>query len=103
MRILRVKDTAEPIQRLMDDITVKMHDVEVGSDEYQKLMENLQKLHALKTLERRNGVSMDTIAIIVGNLAGLLIIVAYEQRGHIWPRTATSQILKPRTPTIHPQ
>ena len=48
------------------------------TEEYPRLMDNLERLVRLKEIKPR--VSPDTMAIVVGNLFGILIIVAYEQK-----------------------
>lgn len=47
--------------------------------EYPQLMDNLERLNQMKERSRFR-VSPDTIVIVAGNLLGILIIVAYEQK-----------------------
>lgn len=49
------------------------------SEEYPQLMKSLERLYELKTKNRRERVSRDTMFIVGGNLAGILLIAAYEQ------------------------
>lgn len=51
-----------------------------GTEEYAKALEYLERLNKMKTSDRPSRVSGDTIAIVLGNLAGILIIVMYEQK-----------------------
>jgi len=52
------------------------------SPEYAKMADNLVKLYQLRTAEHgnRQQLSPDTVATICANLAGVLIIVGYEQK-----------------------
>jgi hypothetical protein len=59
-----------------------MNEVGPDSEEYSALVEHLDRLAKMKAEERRNRVSPDTMAIVAGNLVGVLIIVAYE-RSHV--------------------
>jgi hypothetical protein len=51
-----------------------------GTPEYDKAMEYLERLSTVQTNNRAPRVSGDTVAIVLGNLAGILIIVMYEQK-----------------------
>ena|SRR5689334_19882776 len=66
----------EPIDRLL----AEMRDVEVDSDEYPKMLEHLSKLNDMKSEERKRKVSPDTMLLVAGNIIGILVIVAYEQK-----------------------
>lgn len=61
------------------------------SEEYAKMVEQLIRLYSLKPKPKR--ISPDTLAIVVGNLVGVLIIVGYE-RAHIVTSKATNFVLK---------
>jgi hypothetical protein len=66
----------EPIEKVLTDMNTYGPD----SPEYPKLMEHLERLVRLKAEDARSGISWDTMAIVAGNLLGILIIVAYEQK-----------------------
>ncbi len=67
----------------------------VYSDEYSKLMAYLERLNEVKARERRDPVSRDTVALVVGNLVGILLIVAYEQK-HVMSTKGFNQIIRPK-------
>jgi hypothetical protein len=74
--INRKPDLLEPqINAVLRD----MSEYGPGTPEFEKDMEYLERLNKLKTRDRPS-VSGDTIAIVLGNLAGILIIVMYEQK-----------------------
>ena len=51
-----------------------------NTEEYSKKLVYLERLHEIKAKNRPARVSGDTMAIVVGNLVGILIIVMYEQK-----------------------
>lgn len=65
------------------------------SAEYQKIIDNLEKLYKMKTQERSVGVSLDTIAIIAGNLLITGLILGYEKTGTITSK-ALNYVIKGR-------
>lgn len=66
----------EPIEKVLTDMNTYGPD----SEEFPRLIEHLERLTRMKAEERRHQISPDTMAIVVGNLLGILIIVAYEQK-----------------------
>ena len=62
--------------------------------EYAKLIEHLDRLNQMKADERKSRVSPDTMALVFGNLAGILIIVAYEQK-HVMVSRAVNFLARP--------
>ena len=81
----------EPIERILADMETYGPD----SPEYDKLVRYLERLKDVKANERQHFlVSPDTIALVLGNLAGILIIVAYEQK-HVMTSKAMG-FIKPK-------
>jgi hypothetical protein len=64
----------------ISDILDKMKMYGPDNEEYPRLIEQLERLNKLKCKERRFKFSPDTMLIVGGNLIGILIIVAYEQK-----------------------
>lgn len=79
----------EPINKLL----ISMSDVEPGSPESEKLTKQLERLMKLQSEEPRDGISADTLAVVAGNLLGILTIVAYEQK-HVMVSKAIGLILR---------
>ncbi len=84
-----------PVDDLIESILDEMRLVGVDSDEYPKLMAYLERLYEVKANERPNPVSRDTVALVAGNLMGILLIIAYEQK-HIMSSKGFSQIIRPK-------
>jgi hypothetical protein len=70
------------LKESIDDVLIKMRTEDPSSEEYSQLLNKLERLIRLKDDESSNRVSSDTMAIVVGNLLGILIIVSYE-RNHV--------------------
>lgn len=92
-------DKGSQVDPLIDALLDEMHSVGVNSEEYPKLMTSLERLYDIKAKERRDVVSPDTLAIIAGNLLGILTIVAYEQK-HVMTSKGFTQIIRPKQPGI---
>ncbi len=84
-----------PVDTLIESVQIEMRLVGVYSDEYPKLMAYLERLNEVKAKERRDPVSRDTVALVVGNLMGILLIVAYEQK-HVMSTKGFNQIIQPK-------
>jgi hypothetical protein len=71
---------------ILDDsihrVLVDMQSHDPGTQDYELLMGRLERLMQMKAEEGQNRVSPDTMAIVIGNLLGILIIVSYE-RAHV--------------------
>lgn len=62
-----------------------------SSDEYAKSVNQLVKLYSLKEAPKR--VSPDTLAMVLGNLLGIILIVGHE-RAHIVTSKALNFVMK---------
>jgi len=79
----------EPIARLLTEMNTYGPD----SEEYREAVSYLERLVRLKADERRIRITPDTMAIVLGNLLGILIIVAYEQK-HVMVSKGLGLILR---------
>lgn len=83
------------LEEAIDNILAEMAGHDADSDEYAAMTDQLTKLYALKAIDKPDRISKDTLAIIAGNLIGILLIVGYEQ-GHILTSKAGSFLVKIR-------
>lgn len=83
-----------PVDDLIEAVLEEMRVYGPAAPEYQELMGNLERLYELKAKNRPKPVSRDTIAIVAGNLLGILLIVAYEQK-HVLSSKGMTQIIRP--------
>ncbi len=82
-------DLDNAIQAVLDSMNVYGPD----SEEYPKLVTMLEQLVALKQKKRWWKVDPNTLLLVLGNLFGILIIVAVEQN-HVWRSKASDFIMK---------
>lgn len=69
----------EPIDRVL----AQMKDTDLNEEEFNTLMTHLERMNRLRLEDRARKVSPDTMAIVVGNLIGLVIIVGFERNNII--------------------
>lgn len=96
MRYSLSNETDTPIDKQIACVLKEMTAIGVTSEEYPKMMEYLERLEGLRLKERREPISRDTIALIAGNLMGILLIVAYEQK-HVITSKGFGQVIRPRS------
>ncbi len=89
-------------QTIYDDpiirILTEMDDYGPDSEEYLTLLPHLERLSKLKAETSPKRISPDTMVIVAGNLLGILIIVAYEQK-HVMTSKGLG-FIKPKEPRI---
>jgi len=73
----------------------KLNDLNPGTKEYSVHLDQIAKLMLFKEKTTPKRVSPDTVAIVAGNLAGILMIVSYE-RVHIVTSKALGFVIKSR-------
>lgn len=91
-KIETIKLNAE-LNRLLDE----MDTIDTSSDEYATLMTHLERINKLRTQDRPQRVSRDTLLVVLGNLAGIVVIV-FAERTSIVSSKALGFIPKARTP-----
>lgn len=97
LRYILSNEPNTPLDEQIDAVLQEMKQAGVLSEEYTKLMVHLETLTGMKAKERRQPVSGDTLALIAGNLLGILLIVAYEQK-HVMTSKGFGQIIRPKEP-----
>lgn len=83
------------MNRILDD----MDRNDLDSEEYPQLLSYLERLSKLRSNERPGRVSPDTMAAVAGNILGILIIVAYEQK-HVMTSKALGFVPKTKSPQV---
>jgi hypothetical protein len=68
----------ELLEREIEGVLVHLHVTAVDTEEYPKVLSHLERLYDLKG-EKPEHVKKDTMAIIGGNLLGILMILKYER------------------------
>jgi len=89
------KKETDALDDQIEAVLVEMRLVGVTSDKYPLLVTHLEQLNKVKAQEAKPKISRDTMVIVAGNLLGILLIVAYEQK-HVLTSKSLSQLIKPR-------
>lgn len=83
-----------PLDSEIEAVLEEMRKIGVNSERYPNMLRYLKKLIEMKRSNKPSRVNPDTIALIVGNLFGILIIIIYEQKHVITTRSFT-QLIRP--------
>lgn len=62
------------------DILTRMDEAGMDSQKYNQCVDRLDRLMEMKADERRSRIDPNTVLIVLGNLLGILAIIAYEQK-----------------------
>lgn len=92
--IRRKKPDTTALDQQITRVSHEMDTVSTYSDEYKEMLKRLERLHKLKGQETPKPVSRDTIWIVVGNVVGIVIIVAYEHK-HVIGGRAFDRVSRP--------
>lgn len=84
-----ISQTDHALNRLYDELTT----LQPSTEEYTDILGKIEKFHNLKNESRSERVKPDTIALIAGNLAGIMLIVGHE-RAHVVTSKALSFVSK---------
>lgn len=95
MKLFWTKEKDTPVDNQIRMVLTKMTAVGVTSEEYPKLISMLERLNKLKAQERREPISLNKLAEVVGNLTGILVIVIVEKR-HVITSKALNLLIRPR-------
>lgn len=91
------KEELSQLDHAIAGVLSDMEGYDSDSAEYSKQVDQLMKLHSLKEAEKadKKTVSPDTLAIVAGNLAGIVIIVGFE-RANVMTSKAVNFLLRLR-------
>lgn len=68
------------LEQATEEVLDRMLGMDPEDEKYSTHLGHLERLTKMKTEHRHNKVSSDTVLVVLGNLFGILIIVAYEQK-----------------------
>lgn len=89
------KNEPDNIDEMIDNIVREMENLSPDTEEYAKMMTSLERLYELKK-NKKQQVSPDTMAIVIGNLAGIVLILTHE-RLHVITTKAYQLVVRPKT------
>jgi hypothetical protein len=84
-----------PLENAANKALLDLNNHAIGSEEYQKSLDALIKLHKLKEEEKPSSVSKDTLVVVAANLLGLLMVIKHERVNVITSR-AFGMLLRPK-------
>jgi hypothetical protein len=86
--------TDTSIKELIDVAYTQLYSLEVDTPEYDKVLNQIERLHKLSSREKEGyKVSPDVLVTVLANLAGILLILNYE-RMQIVTSKALSFVIK---------
>ena len=80
------KNTAhnkEGLEEAINAVLKAMETTDADSEMYAKLVDQLEKLYKIRDTQLPDKLSKDALAAIIGNLAGLVLVLKHEQIGII--------------------
>lgn len=83
------------LDKAIDSALNELASLEITNEDYSTAVDQLTKLYAIKDAQSSNRLSKDTLAIVVGNLVGILVIVGHEQ-AHVVTSKALGFVMKAR-------
>jgi hypothetical protein len=89
------KDKRTNLEKEIDSVIFEMSTLNPADDKYAIMADNLEKLLKMKSCDKKATISPDTIAIIAGNLLGIILILGYEKANVITSK-ALGFVLKGR-------
>ena len=83
------------LEKEIEAILLDMKDMDLNSDEYEVALNHLSQLYEIKMKEKKWNVSPDTMAVVVANLLGIILILKHEEMNIITSK-ALSFVMKGR-------
>lgn len=83
------------LEKEIEVVLLDMKDMYVDSDEYEVALKHLSTLHEINSKEKKWNVSPDTMAVVAGNLLGIMLILKHEELNVITSK-AMSFVIKGR-------
>lgn len=77
--MFRKTKTPTGIDIAIENLLSELQGFTADADEYSKMTIQLERLHAMKVAETPCRVDPNTIAVIVGNVIGIVLILKFER------------------------
>lgn len=92
-----IKKTSEEktlLDQAIDELFAELKGHDANTDEFDKITTQIEKLYKVKSsLKDENRMSKDALIAVIGNLAGIVMILGYE-RANVVTSKALSFVLK---------
>lgn len=89
-----IKRPPTKLDEAIDTALAELATLKTTDADYNKTLDRVKELYALKEKNSPKRVSPDTMAVVLGNLAGIIWITQYE-RLHVVASKALGFVLKP--------
>lgn len=89
------EEVAPNVNELIKALQAQLLTVDTSSEQYPKLVEQLDKLYKIRGYEKPDKFSKDTMLAVGGNIVGIVLILSYEQVSVISSK-AFGLLVKPR-------
>ena len=66
------------LNEVIRELCLRMEDEDVETKDYLRMMDQMIKLSQLKDSSSPKPISRDTLILVAGNLAGIVLILTYE-------------------------
>ena len=67
------------LEQEIEEVLKEMGSMHTSDDEYATILERLERLYKLQEKKETCKVSPDTLAVVVGNLLGIVLILKHEE------------------------
>lgn len=95
MNAPKPSDEPKTLQDLIDTTISQTMEMSPAEEGFTTSVDNLVKLYAIKNAKFENRISKDAVLTVVGNLAGIVMILGYEQT-RIVTSKALGFVMKPK-------
>ena len=89
----KTKVEATALDKAIESVFTEMNGFTADAPEYSTMVDQLKKLYELKQIDKPERISKDAWAAIIGNLAGIVAILSFEQTHSIGTK-ALSFVMK---------
>lgn len=93
MKQLRLTRMPNTLDITIDEALKSLSKLDITTEEYAEAMDRVAELAKLKEKNSKSHVSPDTLAIVIGNLAGIVLILGYE-RAHVVTSKALGFVIR---------
>jgi|RhiMethySRZTD1v2_1073278.scaffolds.fasta_scaffold01002_22 hypothetical protein len=85
-----------PLELEIDRAVRELKNHAIGSQEYTQTLDAIVKLHRMKEEEKPESVSRDTMAAIVANFVGMIMVIRHEHLGNVITSRAWNMVTRIR-------
>jgi hypothetical protein len=95
-RIRQTEEKPSALDTAIDNLISEMQGYDAHSEEYQKMASNLRTLMEAKAMEPKpDKVSANTMAVIAGNLIGIVLILGFE-KSNVLTSKSLNFVIRPK-------